>query len=154
DVEPVDRLMVADMMADIAKDKKDASLLAPYVEPALSASQNATDERERSLRSDLEISNALLVKGDKDLALSLKRKAMPAGWEEKASGLNEFAWWCFQNQMNLEEAESLARKGVSLAAAGEEKAEILDTAAEICNLLGNCDDAVGLAEQAAKEDPK
>ena len=79
---------------------------------------------------------------------------MPAGWESDAGGLNGFAGWCYENKINLEEAGKLARKGAALASPGAEKAEILDTAAEICNLLGNCDDAVLLAEQAAKEDPK
>jgi len=152
--EPADKLYVASAMADLATDKKDPSLLAPYLEPALAASSALTDDRSKKARADLEVSGALLVKGDKDLALSLKRKAMPAGWEQNASDLNEFAWWCFQNQLNLEEAERLARKGVELAPPGAEKAEILDTVAEICNLLGNCGDAVALSEQAAKEDPK
>jgi len=154
DVDPVDRLRVARSMADIATDKKDPSLLAPYLEPALKASEGLTEERAKSLRSDVEIAGALLVKRDEKLALSLKRKSMPAGWENRPSDLNEFAWWCFESHVNLEEAETLARKGISLAQPGEERAQILDTAAEICNLLGNCDDAVSLAEQAAKEDPK
>lgn len=154
DVDPVDRLLVAQSMADIATDKKDPSLFAPYLEPALKASEGLTEQRAKSLRSDIEISGALLVKGDKELALSLKRSSMPAGWDNRSSDLNAFAWWCFVNQVNLQEAETLARKGVSLAQPGDERAEILDTAAEICNLLGNCDDAVNLAEQAAKEAPK
>jgi len=154
DADPVDKLLVARSMADIAADKKDPSLLAPYVEPALKASEGLTEERARSLRSDVEISGALLVKHDKELALNLKRSSMPAGWDSKPSDLNAFAWWCYQNQVNLEEAETLARKGISLSQPGEERAEILDTAAEICNLLGNCDDAVNLAQQAAKDAPK
>src|SRR5439155_17161097 len=129
------------------------SLLAPYLDPALKASEGVTDERSRSMRTDVEISGALLVKGDKELALCLKRKSMPAGWEERPSELNAFAWWCFSNQVDLEEAEKLARKGASLTSPGAERAEILDTAAEICNLLGNCDDAVSLSEQAAKDAP-
>ncbi len=34
-----------------------------------------------------------------------------------------------------------------------QKANILDTAAEICNLLGNCDEAVTLIKQALEETP-
>src|SRR5438093_374524 len=79
---------------------------------------------------------------------------MPAGWEANAAQLNEFAWWCYKHQLNLEEGERLARKGAELAKPGAERAGVLDTAAEICNLMGNCDDAVSLAEQAVKEDPQ
>ena len=151
---PIDKLFVAGSMADLARDRKDPALFAPYLEPALESSESLTDERAKRMRSDLEISGALLVKGDRDLAVAMKKTSMPAQWEASAGDVNKFAWWCFENQVNLEEAERLARKGADLAKPGEEKAEILDTAAEICNLLGNCDDAVSLAERAAKEDPK
>jgi hypothetical protein len=47
----------------------------------------------------------------------------------------------------------MARRGVEVAAAGSEKANLLDTAAEICNARGHCDDAVDLIRQAVEEDP-
>ena len=66
---------------------------------------------------------------------------------------NSFAWLCFENRVNLEDAELLARRGAELAAPGKERAMILDTAAEICNARGNCDDAVELMRQALAEHP-
>ena len=152
--DPTDKLLVAESMADIATDRKEPGLFAAYLEPALEASRELTDEHATKLRADLEIAGALLVKKDKDLAVALKRKSMPDGWEADTSHLNEFAWWCYKHQLNLEEGERLARKGVELSKPGTERAQVLDTAAEICNLMGNCDDAVSLAEQAAKEDPQ
>ena len=99
-------------------------------------------------RRKLLISEALLVKDDPELALGLVREGLPEGWEEDAGRLNGFAWWCFENDVNLEEAEMLARKGAELAEDDSKKAQILDTAAEIAYLRGDQAEAVALIQQA------
>jgi len=153
DAAPVDKLLAADVMSDVAKEKKDPSLMTPYLQPALAASEGLADAKAKQLRGELAIAEALLIRGDKNLAVSLKREAMSAGWDGDAGKLNDFAWWCFENEVNLEEAERLARKGTELAKPGPEKAEILDTLAEIRNLRGDREEARALSELAAKEDP-
>ena len=72
---------------------------------------------------------------------------------EESDQLNEFAWWCFENRVNLAEAKTLAEKGVALAPAGSEKAAVLDTLAEICNETGDCKQSVELIRKAIAEDP-
>ena len=96
---------------------------------------------------------ALNIQKDLDRALELKKASLGEDWMETAKGLNNFAWWCFENRVNLDEAEQLARKGVELAKAGVEKANVLDTLAELCNLQGNCGDSVHLIEMAIAEAP-
>jgi len=118
------------------------------------AATDASAEQYKNERKSLLIANALYVEKDKEKALALKRENQPEGWMDDAGKLNAFAWWCFENNVNLPEAEELARKGVALAKPGKEKAQILDTVAEICNARGDCKDAVTLTEQAIKEDPK
>jgi len=152
--EPLDVLLVANTMADIAADKKEPGLFAPFLRPALAATEGLRDERSARLRSDLQVAGALLVEGDEGRAVSLKKASMPAGWEENADELNRFAWWCFEYKVDLEEAEQLARKSADLAMAGPERAQALDTAAEIANLRGNPGEAISLSERASKEDPK
>ena len=97
--------------------------------------------------------HALFVEKAPEKAVKLRKANLPEGWLENAEELNGFAWWCFQNRVNLEEAESLARKGVELAANDKTKAEILDTVAEICNARGSCKDAVTYIELAIQADP-
>ena len=58
-----------------------------------------------------------------------------------------------QNKINLKEAEKMARKGVELTSPGRDKANVLDTLAEICNLSGECGDAVDYIRMAVAEDP-
>jgi tetratricopeptide (TPR) repeat protein len=64
------------------------------------------------------------------------------------------AWWCFENAVKLDEAEELARRGVKLAEAPGDKANILDTLAEICNARGNCPEAVVYMRQAVELNPE
>ena len=153
DAEPGTLVELADMMAYVGKNADQPRLVVPYLEPALKATEGTEDERLVAARQGLEIEYAMLVLGDKDKALDLKLASLPEDWKDDPSGLNSFAWWCFENQLNLEEAEMLARRGAELATPGKERAMILDTTAELCNARGNCDDAVELMRQALEEDP-
>ncbi len=141
-------------MTSVGKKTKDPAIVVAYIEPAIAATAGATDEASVLDHKELQIDQALLVTGDKDRAVALKRETMKTGWRDDAGELNSFAWWCFENGTNLEEAESLARRGIELAPPGEERAAVLDTAAEICNARGNCDDAVELIRRAVKEAPE
>ena len=67
-------------------------------------------------------------------------------------------WVVFRRRLKLdrarlEEAQQLALKGVELAEPGKARAQILDTAAEICNALGNCDEAIALIKKAIEDEP-
>ena len=86
--------------------------------------------------------------------MEMKKSSLPKGWKDDTSSLNEFSWWCFENKVNLDQAEELSRKGVKLAAAGREKSMIMDTCAEILFLNGKKDEAIAMMERAIKEDPK
>lgn len=94
------------------------------------------------------------VRIDKDLerGLAMKRESLPEGWETDAEQLNDFAWWCFENAVNLGEAEALARKGAELAESDPVRGNILDTVAEIANLRGDPAEAVRLMERAVDLD--
>ena len=105
-------------------------------------------------KNAITISYTLFIEKDKKKAVKLKKSSMQDGWQDDPSDLNGFAWWCFENKTNLEEADKLGRKAVKLAQPGREKAMILDTVAEISNLLGNPEESVNLIEQALKEDPE
>jgi tetratricopeptide (TPR) repeat protein len=148
---PRGKVNVAFGMLRVAKKADDMMLIAPYVDGALAATKGERDLAKA--RNELLIVQALHVTGEKGKAVRMKREGMPAGWMKDSGELNEFAWWCFENQVNLAEAEELARKGVGLAESGKEKAQVLDTVAEICNLRGSCTDAVSLIKWAMREDP-
>jgi len=130
------------MMRKLARKNDEPDRAVPFIKTALKASADSADEMINKKRTHLEIDHALLVENDKDKALQLFRSTLEEGWMENANKLNNFAWWCFENDLNLAEAEEMALRGIELADSDGARANILDTAAEICNKLGNCEEAV------------
>lgn len=146
-------LSAAQLMQMIAGQCRDPSVMIPYVERAVERTEGATDAGLRRAREGLLVDYMLYVEGDTARAVELEREQMSDGWTEDPSALNSFAWWCFENDINLEEAESLARKGVELAEPGPSKAMILDTLAEICHARGKTGEALELMREAIAEAP-
>ncbi len=147
------KLQIASMVTGAARKAGSPELAIPYLEQAMAAAAGGEDEGVVRSRDRLAVDHALLVEKDADKAVTLKKAAQPEGWQDDPRRLNAFAWWCFENEVNLEEAETLAVRGVELATSDEQRASILDTAAEICHLRGNCDDAIARIRQAIELQP-
>ncbi len=150
---PDEVVHVAKMMTGAARKAGDVSAAAPYLAAAMEHAANADDERTQKIREGLLPLHAMHVEKDPQKALILKRGLMKDGWLEDAGELNNFAWWCFENNVNLEAAKEKAHRGVELAADDHQRAMILDTEAEICNAVDNCEEAVSLMKQAIAADP-
>jgi tetratricopeptide (TPR) repeat protein len=149
-----EKLELAMLVKYMASKNGEGERAAPFIEAAFAATEDDTDERVLKIRNYMSVDYALLVEKDKDKALELYRGRLPEGWEEDPGRLNEYAWWCFENDLNLEEALTMAMKGAELAPNDAERANILDTAAEICNAMGNCDQAVAKMKEAIELDPE
>lgn len=143
---------VAYQITGIAKDKNDWSIAAPYLAPAIAASAGAAGWV-ADTRKELAVFQAMYVDGDKEKGLALKRETLPEGWQDDAEEINAFAWWCFENGVNLEEAETLALAGADLATDGTTRAMILDTVAEIRNARGDPKGAAAWIDKALAADP-
>ena len=142
-------------MKKVLRAPSDREAWLPYLKAAMaSPPPDRHSDYDVEARRDLEIEYALLVDKDRDRALGLRRAALPEGWQDNATQLNEFAWWCFENAINLEEAELLAVQGVEKADTPKERAMILDTVAEIRHLRGDREGAVKAIEEAVAADPK
>ena len=125
----------------------------PFLEAGLAVVDQASESYASYANRVLPIDHALFVEQNADHAIELKKATYAEGWQEDPSKLNAFAWWCFENSINLGEAEELARKAVELSPDGRSKANVLDTLAEICNLKGDCGEAVELMRRAVAQDP-
>ncbi|MEZ4647822.1 MAG: hypothetical protein R3E97_03385 [Candidatus Eisenbacteria bacterium] len=146
-------IQVGQMMSYAAKQAGDETLAVPYIKTAVERTADSSDESVQKSRGGLLPTYALHVEKNPQKAVDLKKASMPEGWMDDAGQLNSYAWWAFENQVDLENAKVLAEKGVELAPEGKEKAQILDTLAEICNSLENCAEAVELTKLAIAQDP-
>lgn len=65
-----------------------------------------------------------------------------------AAMMNNYAWGCAENGVNLEHALQVAKKAVALAVKDGDKAGYLDTHATVEFARGNADEAIALEQQA------
>jgi thioredoxin-like negative regulator of GroEL len=155
-LKPVDAMQVAWTMHKVAKSSDLPQLRVPFLMEALELVEpmNIDDEATRMYYDELSIVRALLIDRDEERAVALKRDSMEEGWRDEANGANEFAWWCFENRVNLEEAYDVAVRGAELADDDAARAMILDTVAEICNARGDCEGAIEWIDKAIAADPE
>ena len=153
---PVDAMQVAWTMHKVAKSSDHPQLRVPFLVDALDLvnSMDMDDEEAQMYYDELSIVRALLIDHDEERAVALKRESMDKGWRDDANGSNAFAWWCFENRVNLEEAYDVAIRGAELAEDDAARAMILDTVAELCNARGNCEGAIEWIDQAIAADPE
>jgi tetratricopeptide (TPR) repeat protein len=151
---PDDIYGVARKMTSLAVKKEKPDAMSPYLEAGIKALEGSEDPGDIKNHARLMADYNVYVTKDKEKAVSYKKATMPDDWQENPSYLNSFSWWCFENRVNLEEAQQLSRKSVKLADSGKQKAMYLDTLAEICNALGDCRQAVELMKMAVNEAPE
>ncbi|MHB8079530.1 MAG: hypothetical protein ACYDIE_09765 [Candidatus Krumholzibacteriia bacterium] len=151
--EPEQLLTVGYVMSSSARRAQDPSLRRPYLALALERTAGVTDPALRGDRRELEIEYDLHIAHARDRALALKRETLGEGWRDDAGALNGFAWWCFENRVNLREAAAFARRSAELAPDAAARAAALDTAAEISAARGHPRGALELARAAAAADP-
>ncbi len=142
------------MIEKVARRADTPEIAFPYLRTAYEALQRSNDEPLTKIAAGLEPEYALHIERDEARAVRTRIALMPEGWREDGRRLNQLAWWCFENEVNLTEAEELARRGVELSKPGRDKANVLDTLAEICNLNNDCAHAVEYIRMAVEEDPK
>jgi len=148
DVDPETAFTVAGVSRRLAEPEQYKLVLAAALEATASVTGDMAEARR-----ELEVDEAMLLEGDTRKALDIKRSIMPEGWREDPGALNSFAWWCFENDFNLDEALELALRGVELAGSEGDKANILDTAAEIAFKNGDASKAVELETRAVELAP-
>lgn len=148
-----DKVDLATLIIDVAGNLEDPEMAVPYIEAALKASEGTTDEEVAAGRQELEISHALIAEKDKPKALSLKRASLDEDWQDDLRTVNGFAYWCFENELNLEEAETLVMAGIDKAEDDTMRNRFLNTAAEICFATGRTEEAIVHMKRVLESDP-
>jgi tetratricopeptide (TPR) repeat protein len=147
--EPADRVEYASMVVQVARKQGRLAEGVSYLKMGLEAAAGLPEDSPaaRTVKT-LKVDHALLVENDVPKAVGLRKAMLPENWEQEPKRLNQFAWWCFENNVNLEEAGALAMRAVELADSDADRADYLDTAAEICLQQGNCEEAIARIRKA------
>ena len=149
------KVAVAEMMLSAAKRVEKVDSAGHFLEAGIKSAKAAKDEKHMDTRlKRLQSAHALHIAKDEAAAVSFYKASLQEGWMEDANQLNAFSWWCFQNKVNLREGRTLAKKGIELAEDKSDKANIIDTLAEIENAMGNPIEAARLMEEAIKLDDR
>jgi tetratricopeptide (TPR) repeat protein len=151
-VEPAHALEAAERLTSVREQVGD-EVIIPYLKMARPFVQNIEDPDLEGRQTGVLAEYALIVDQDHEKAIGLKRASFSPGWETDPDILNEFAWWCFENEINLEEAEQLSRRSIELSEPNAEQANFLDTLAELVNLRGETGEALELIQKAVELNP-
>jgi tetratricopeptide (TPR) repeat protein len=148
-VEPADRVEFASMMVQVAREMDRVADGFPYLTKGLEAGAALpADSPAAGTFHGLAVDHALLVEKDAPKAVALRKAMLPENWERDPKSLNRFAYWCQDNEVNLEEAETLVMRAVELSESDTDRAKCLNTAAEICLKQGNCEEAIARIRKA------
>lgn len=145
---------VAAIMTNLGRSTGDHDIMGPYLDAAVQVTESTDDDWLQRARREILVEHALFSLHDVDRAIRLRKELMPEGWEENPLQLNSFAWWCVENEVNLDEATALANRAVDLAGDRRTKANVLDTLAEISYAQGDPDEAVRYIESALELTPQ
>lgn len=146
---------LASLVTEVAATMEQPDLAVPYLQQALAASEGTTDEETAAARIELQISYALIAEHDKEKALALKKSTLDENWQDDLRGVNRFAYWCFQNEVNLAEAEALVTAGIEQAGDDDTmRNRFLNTAAELAHLDGRDAEAVAYMKRVLETDPE
>jgi tetratricopeptide (TPR) repeat protein len=149
----VSRVKVAQAMSRLTRQLGKEDYLKKYLQAGLDMAAGAPDQKNRDTHTALRIEYALQIEHDTSEALTMKKEDLGADWQKNPDKFYNFAKWCLERKVNLQEAEALARTAVNYAQDGEFKGQVLHTAAEICFARGNLEDAIAFIDQAIKQDP-
>lgn len=146
-------IKVGQLMSRLARKKNRTDQIAKYLQAGINATADSQDDKIKESHKLLRADYALHVTGDTIQAVGIKKTSLGDGWENERDKFYEFAKWCLERKINLDEAEMYARRTVKLVFPGKYRARALNTVAEICEARGKMDDAVKLMKMAAEEDP-
>lgn len=144
---------MAQIMANVARKTGHTDRLEGYLKAGIEATSQRTDEAGIELHRDLLADYALHAMGDTTEALTVKKNALGARWEEDMAKCFQFGEWCFRRNINLADAEHYVRLATDKAGGDKFRATHLRMLAEICFARGKTQEAIDLGNQALTLDP-
>lgn len=150
---PSDIAGMATIMIRLARKMNQTGKIASYIQAGIDAAKESRNPKDAGNLASLQADYALYADSDTSGALEIRKQGLGPDWKRKPDKFYEFADWCAERKIDLEEAEFYAREAVKLAQDGQFKGKVLNTLAEICYARDNIDEAVSLMERALEQDP-
>lgn len=154
--DPETLLSAASELAELPE-SFDTDVVGPAIQRALAATEPTTNPEQHRRRARLLVIKAMRFDHDPAAAVTPRRDSMAEGWQSDPFAINEFAWWCFEQGVNTDEAFRLALRALELLPAqtpGARRAMILDTAAELALRRNDLARARELWTQAGRVHPE
>jgi tetratricopeptide (TPR) repeat protein len=150
---PESVIKMARIISRVARKLDKTDDLRKYIQAGLDLTAKATDNKNRSYHQQFQMDYVLHVEHDTTRAIGMKKASLGDGWETSPDKFYDFAEWCLERKINLEEARKFAVQATEIASAGVSKGRTIKTAAEIYDAMGDTKKAVGLMEEAMEQDP-
>ncbi len=144
---------VAKLITRLARKKGKTDRIEKYLQAGLDATEGSQNKRFVEARHEFMADYTLHVRADTAKVIKIKKASLGEGWENDRDTFYRFALWCLERKINLEEAETYARKTVNLVYTGKYRAKALNTVAEICEARGDITEAIKVINMAIQQDP-
>jgi tetratricopeptide (TPR) repeat protein len=145
---------MARIISRMARKYDKTSLIAKYLQAGIDATANSRKESVRESHMLFMADYALYVNIDTADAVNIKKTSLGANWSSNPEKYYGYAKWCLERKIRLDEAEYYAREAGKRAYAGEFRAKVLNTLAEIIYIRGDTNEAIRLIEMAIEQDPE
>lgn len=142
------------MMTRLARKFDKTDRIAKYLQAGIDATANGRTESVRKSNRLFSGDYALYVNEDTVEAVEIKKAGMGDNWSSNPEKYYGYAKWCLERKIMLVEAEHYAREAGKRAYAGEFRATVLNTLAEIIYIRGDTKEAIRLIEMAIEQDPE
>jgi tetratricopeptide (TPR) repeat protein len=148
-----DIIKVVRVMSRVARKFNKGDKIAKYLRAGIDLTANGSTKTMKDSHIIFTADYALYVDGDTAGAVRIKKSAMGAGWQSDPERYYDYAKWCLERKIMLDEAEYYAREAGKRSHAGEFRAKVLNTLAEVLYERGNNAEAIRIIEMAIEEDP-
>jgi tetratricopeptide (TPR) repeat protein len=132
---------------------QDNAFLQPRLDAAIAALERSEDAEKKQSLEQLRIVRARAIENDPAKAIALKQNSLGEGWQDDPKQLSEFARFLLRNDLDLDEAERIARRAVELSEPGRERSRAAETLARVLEKRGERDEAIAALEAALQGAP-
>ncbi len=145
---------MARIISRLARKYDKTGRIAKYLQAGIDATSNGRKESVRESHMLFMADYALYVNIDTAEAVNIKKTSLGDNWLSNPEKYYGYAKWCLERKIKLDEAEHYAREAGKRAYAGEFRAKVLNTLAEIVFIRGDTNEAIRLIDMAIEQDPE